>query len=141
MSYQWNPLWTELEDPEIGADYLASIRRGVMAAINWAAEHPDANPQWQELDREKFLRNHGIPTTARNTAFIGEWQMAYRPANDDARAWFAAIDAACKALDPDRGASVHMMDKAIGCAKFFLRYGWDEFDTFMLIPRKEEKPQ
>lgn len=139
MAYRWNPLWRDPEDAG-NAAYVASIRRMIIASINWLAEHPDANPDWREPNRRALARRAGVSddTPVETIAFIGCWEEFFTPANSDAAGWFAAIETACEMIGgKENAATVHMFGKAIASGLLFRRDGWEGFDRFMLERRDE----
>jgi hypothetical protein len=138
MPYRWNPLWTDPGDP-ISAAYTAAIRRMVVASINWLAEHPEADPEWDEIEKRAMARRAGIPDDVpiSRISFAGHWKDFFTPRNPDATAWFNAIAAACEDGGPTSAPSSTMFDKAVACGALFKHEGWDAFNTFMLQPDSE----
>ncbi len=139
MPYEWNPLWHDVEDGS-NAEYIASIRRMIVASINWLAEHPDRSPQWKERDRRTIARAAGVPDDVplNKIAITGNWEDFYSPTDAAARFWFQAISDACEAKGgKENAASAWMFGKAVYCGLLFRREGWDGFNRFMLEPRDE----
>lgn len=143
MAYSWNPLWHAVESSENVA-YLASIQRMIMASINWLADHPGAKPKWDEKNRRALARAAGVADDIplNKVAFIGAWEDFFRPTNDIARAWFAAIETACVAIGGKENApTVHMFTKAVACGMLFRQEGWEGFDRFMSGSNGDETRQ
>jgi hypothetical protein len=130
---EWNPLWHDPED-DTNAEYLAAIRRIMIASINWIEAHPNVKPQWRERSKRSLMRQAGIPDDVdENTINIAAaWEDIYQPANSFTRNWFREMDRACADGNPKGGASSQMMGKGIAAGALLLRIGWDEFDQFML---------
>lgn len=125
---EWNPLWLEPDDVD-NAGYSASIRRMIMASVNWIEAHPNFRPNYRDETRAT-LRAAGFPDTVATdrVAIVGNWEDVFKPADSATRAWFRAMDEACG----DGGASARMMGKSIAAGCLLLRDGWDEFNAFML---------
>lgn len=134
MSYRWNPLWRDPESTD-NAAYVASIRRMIIASINWLAAHPDADPKWREPNKRALARRAGISDDipVEDIAFTGNWEDWFVATNDEARRWFDAIETACEAIGgKDNAATSWMFGKAVACGLLFKRDGWEAFDQFML---------
>lgn len=141
--YRWNPLWRAPESPD-NAAYLATIKRMIMASVNWFAAHPGAEPKWQEADWRKLARAAGVPddTPIEDVAFIGNWERFYRPTDDLSQSWFDAIVAGARALRGEEDdASARMFGKAIAAGVMFSHEGWEGFNATMLQRDEDEKPQ
>lgn len=139
MTYEWNPLWHDPED-NANAEYLASIRRMIIASINWMDANPDRNPEWREPDKRMLARRAGIPDhiPVDKIAFTGNWEDFFVPRDAAARLWFQAMVDACEAKGGKRNApSAWMFTKAVACGLLFKREGWDGFNKFMLEARDE----
>jgi hypothetical protein len=130
---EWNPLW---HDPEgdANAEYLAAIKRLMIASVNWVEAHPNFKPQYRERDKRDLMRQAGIPDDVdESTVAIGAaWEDVYQPSNSFTRDWFRAMERACSNGDPKGGPSSHMMGKGIAAGLLVARNGWDEFNQFML---------
>lgn len=131
----WNPLWCEPEDDD-NADYVAAIRRIIIASLNWIEAHPNVTPQWRERTKRSVMRQAGIPdAVAEDTVQIAAaWEDVYQPRNSVTRDWFRAMEQACAKGDPKGKPSSHMMGKGVAAGALLLRLGWDEFNAFMLEP-------
>lgn len=134
MTYYWDPLWRAPEDAD-NAEYVGAIRAMIMASVNWMADHPTSDPQWQEVDRRAMAMDAGAPDTIRDAdiVLIMDRDRVYRAVSKDAEEWFARIDAACQARTGDQP-SAHMFSKALAAGILFRKVGWDEFAAFMLGP-------
>lgn len=131
---EWNPLWSDVEDDD-NAEYLASIRRIIVASVNWVEAHPKFSPEWRELSKRSVMRLAGIPDDVdENTINVAAaWEdIIYQPSNSFTREWFREMERACANGDPKGKPSSHMMGKGIAAGVLLLRNGWDEFDAFML---------
>lgn len=138
IDHQWNPLWRDPED-DLNAEYLAAIRRMIMASVNWIANNPDRLPEWREPDKRSIARAKGVSDTIplEEISFIGAWEDFYIPRNTAARFWFRAIADAC---GRGRNApSSHMFGKAVAAGSLVKRLGWEEFNRFMLDAH-DDKP-
>lgn len=131
MTYEWNPLWREPEGPENPA-YVDTIRRMMMASINWFVDHPGKLPTWREMDQRKLARASGIADEVplEKIAFIGNWEDFYVATNEPAKVWFKAIVDACGS--EENAPSTHMFSKAVAAGQGFVQLGWDGFNAFML---------
>lgn len=142
MTYDWNPLWHDPEDND-NAEYLASIRRMIMASINWLAANPDRDPLWREPDKRALAREAGIPDhmPIDQIRFIGNWEDFFIPQDTAARFWFQAIADACEAVGGKKNAaSAWMFGKAVACGLLFKREGWEGFNRVMLeTPEPDHK--
>jgi hypothetical protein len=134
---EWNPLWTDPEDDD-NKEYVAAIRRMIIAAINWIENHPQATPEWQELNVIDFLRQQGkvIPpgVSPNEINIMAFWSDYYKTKNAAARRWFHVMVQACSQGDPRKEPTSYMMGKAIACGMMLKSNGWDEFNQFMLQP-------
>lgn len=110
---EWDLTWRDVVDP-ISQDYVNSMRRMVMASINWIENHPDALPEWREEESTTIM-------------FSTDWENAYEASNEDAAKWFRAITSASTTGRP----SSIMMGKAIAGALLLKQIGWQRFDQFM----------
>lgn len=140
--YRWNPLWHDPEGPE-NAAYLATIKRMMMASVNWMAAHPGVVPEWQEPDRRRLARAVGIPDEIplEEIAFTGNWERFYRPTEPLSDSWFKAIvDAAREIGGEENDPSAWMFGKAIAAGTVFHRAGWEGFNATMLQRDEDEKP-
>lgn len=138
MTYEWNALWTEPAD-DISPEYVASIHRMIIASINWIADNPDADPAWTEPDRRRLAKAAGIPDhiPIYSIAFTGNWEDFFIPKDRAAASWFNAISEACEGIGgPENAPSAFMFTKAVGCGLLLKKIGWEEFNRFMLEPRK-----
>lgn len=139
MAYEWNRLWSDPEN--LGNEaYIASIRRMIVASINWIADHPDADLAWLEPNKRRLARDAGIPDDVpiETIAFTGDWERFFRPKTDDTNAWFCAMTSACEAMGgPENAPSAWMFGKAVASGILFKRDGWEAFDRFMSEPRDE----
>lgn len=134
MSHEWNPLWPDPEDND-NAEYLDSIKRMIVASINWMEANPDRDPQWREPDKRALARKAGVPDDMPidKIAFVGNWEDFFVPRDTAARYWFQAIEAACMAKGGKENApSALMFGKAVACGILFRREGWEHFNRFML---------
>ena len=103
---EWNPMWSD-----IGTGHTTTMRRMVVASINWVEQWPSGYPEWKVLP----------------LACSDDWAMIYQPTNDCARQWFDAIVADC-----EKRPSPVMMGHAITCGTMLRSLGWDRFNQFML---------
>jgi hypothetical protein len=134
MSYEWNPLWRDPEQ-DANAEYLDSIKRMIVASVNWMAANPDRDPQWREIDKRTLARRAGVPDDRpiEDIAIIRAWEDVFVPRDTAARYWFQAIADACEAKGGKRNApSAWMFGKAVACGILFRREGWEGFNRFML---------
>jgi hypothetical protein len=141
VSYEWNPLWHDPED-NANAEYLASIRRMIIASINWLDANPDRNPLWREPDKRALARQAGVPdfVPIGDIAFTGNWEDFFIPRDAAARFWFQSIADACEAKGGKRNAaSALMFLKAVSYGMIFKRDGWEAFNKFMLEASREEQ--
>lgn len=129
MPYEWDSAWADVADP-INPTYTASVRRMVMASINWIAEHPDAYLAWTERDIAKPL----------NAVVIAAWEAFYIAENAETMAWFQSISDACAMGNPDHAPSASMMGKALACGLIFKTGGWQEFDQLLRSLRMPPTP-
>jgi hypothetical protein len=140
MAYEWNPLWHDVENVP-NAEYIASIRRMILASINWMAANPGRDPKWRERDRRALARAAGVPDDVPldKIAITGNWEDFFSPTDAAARFWFRAIADACEAKGgKENPASAWMFGKAVACGLLFRREGWDGFNRFMLEARTEK---
>jgi hypothetical protein len=128
MIYQWNPLWTDVIDA-INPAYVASVRRMVMASINWLADHPQAVLEWREANQQALAMEAGLPEGA-SVVVIAPWEEIFKPKNADAQDWFSVMSDACG--EGDATPTSFMMGKAMACGMLFKRDGWESFNQFML---------
>ncbi len=130
---EWNPLWVDPEDDD-NAEYLAAIKRLIVASINWIETHPDFRPKWREASTRSLMRQAGIPdSVAEDTVTIAAaWEDFYQPGNTPTRDWFREMAQACANGKPKDQPSAHMMGKGIAAGSLLLQLGWDEFNLFML---------
>lgn len=134
MPYEWNPLWHDVEIIE-NAEYIASIRRMIVASINWMADNPDRDPKWRESDKRSLARRAGVPDDVPldKIAITGNWEDHFIPIDAAARFWFQAIADACEAKGgKNNAASSWMFGKAVACGLLYRREGWEKFNAFML---------
>lgn len=137
MPFEWNPLWHDVESVD-NAAYIASIRRMIVASINWMADNPDRDPKWREPDKRSLARRAGVADDVPldKIAITGNWEDHFIPIDAAARFWFQAISDACEAKGgKDNAASAWMFGKAVACGLLFRREGWEGFDRFMLEAR------
>lgn len=134
MTREWNSAWMDVVDGD-NIDYTHAARRMVMAAINWIEEHPDAQPQWQEISTANLLLSLGVvlpeDVDISRVWVTADWRQMIRPISNDAADWFGVIVQACDD-DPAKGPSYMMMMKAISCGLLLKNRGWDAFNRFML---------
>ncbi len=139
MTYEWNPLWHDVEDISDAA-YTAALRRMIIASINWMDANPDRDPKWREPDKRAIARRAGVPDhmPLDKIAISGNWEDLFFPTNAAARFWFQAIAGACEAGGgPEKAANAWMFGKAVACGVLFKRDGWEAFDRFMSEPDDE----
>lgn len=126
--YEWNPLWTDVID-DLNPAYVGSVRRMVMASINWLADHPQASPEYREASRAELARRAGVPA-GEDFQVIAAWEDVYYASNSYARHWFRAMSDACG--KGESSPTSFMMSKSIACGMLFQRDGWEAFNQFML---------
>ena len=110
---EWNPYWRDLAD----ANHAPTMRRMVLASINWIEHNPGAYPEW----REKQPPAHKAAIRATH------WADILDATNEDARRWFEAI-----AAEAGGRPLCSLMTEAVAAGVLVARYGWEAFNEFML---------
>lgn len=139
MTREWNPLWEDVVAPG-NVDYTATVRRMIVASINWIEEHGADDLQWQERNIRAMLEAAGVPDDVPLEAIgiIAVWTEFFRPVNDITANWFKTMVEACEADGQGNTPSVYMMRKAIACGMMVSNEGFDNFNAFMCQRHHEE---
>lgn len=126
---EWNPLWTDPVDAEAPEEYKASIRRAIMASVNYIESRPDFRPRYK--DREETIRA-SLPKETGSVQFICHWELMFKAQDKRTAQWFWEMDNAASRGNPEASLTSFMMKKAMACGVYVMRFGWANFNKFML---------
>lgn len=126
---EWNPLWTDPIPADAPEAYKTSIRRAIIASVNYVESRPDFRPRYK--DRSDAIRA-GLPKDIGSVQFICHWELMFKPQDKRTAQWFWEMDNAASNGQPEASLTSFMMEKAMACGIYVMKFGWAKFNQFML---------